>query len=62
MFRKSIFSVKNIKKGDKFSKRNIDTFRANVGIKAINYFRMIGKKAKKNIKKNTPIFENDIIA
>ncbi len=62
IFRKSIFSVKNIKKGDKFSKRNIDTFRANVGIKANNYFRMIGKKAKKNIKKNTPIFENDIIA
>ena len=42
MFRKSIFSVKNIKKGDKFSKRNIDTFRANVGI-TNNYFRMIGK-------------------
>ena len=62
IFRKSIFSIKNINKGDKFSKINIDTFRASVGLKANNYFKIIGKKANKNIKKNAPIYIGDIIS
>ena len=56
IFRKSIFSTKDIKKGEKFSKENIDTFRGLHGLKANNYFKILGKKSKKNIKKNTPIY------
>jgi pseudaminic acid synthase len=56
IFRKSIFSTKNIKKGEKFSKENIDTFRGLYGLKANNYFKILGKKSKTNIKKNTPIY------
>jgi len=61
IFRKSIFSIKDIKKGDKISKSNIDTFRANIGLKANNYFKVLGKKANKNIKKYSPIFKSDIL-
>ena len=56
IFRKSIFSTKDIKKGEKFSRENIDTFRGLYGLKANNYFKILGKKSKKNIKKNTPIY------
>ena len=60
MFRKSIFSITDIKKGEKISKKNIDTFRANIGLKANNYFKIIGKKINKNIKKYSPIHKGDI--
>jgi len=62
IFRKSIFSIKNIKKGEKISKSNIDTFRASIGLKANNYFKIVGKKANKNIRKYSPIFKSDIFS
>tara|TARA_B100001248_G_C27380392_1_gene456626 strand:+ start:384 stop:1403 length:1020 start_codon:yes stop_codon:yes gene_type:complete len=57
-FRRSIFSIKNIQKGEKFSKKNISTFRPCVGIGAKYFFNVIGKKAKKNIKAFLPIYKN----
>ena len=53
--RRSIFAVKNIKKGEKFSPLNIDTLRPSLGLPASRYFFVIGKKAKKNIKTGMPI-------
>ena len=48
-FRRSIYAIKNINKGDIFSKKNIGCFRPFVGLCASNYFKLIGKKSKKNI-------------
>jgi len=59
--RRSIFASKDIKRNDKLSFDNIDTYRPNIGIPAENYFRVIGKKVKKNIKKNDPIYFSNLI-
>ena len=59
--RRSIFASRNIKKNDKLSFDNIDTYRPNIGIPAENYFKVIGKKVKKNIKKNDPIYFSNLI-
>ena len=60
--RRSIYTSKNIKKGEKFSSKNIKTLRPKLGICSSYYFNLIGKKAKKNIKKDTllkkMIFDN----
>ena len=57
--RRSIYTSKNIKKGEKFSSKNIKTLRPKLGICSSYYFKLIGKKAKKNIKKDNPIKKND---
>ena len=54
--RRSIFAIKNIKKGEKFSNKNIGSFRPKIGLGAENYFRILGKKSNKNILKGSPIF------
>ena len=53
--RRSIFSIKDININEKFSKKNIGTFRPKIGICSSQYFNIIGKKAKKKIKYGTPI-------
>ena len=57
-FRRSIFSIKKIKKGEKFSYKNISTFRPEVGLSAKYFFKILGKKAKKNIQINSPIYSD----
>ncbi len=56
IFRKSLFSKKKIKKGERFSEDNIETYRGLYGVKANNYFKILGKKSKKNISKDSPIY------
>tara|TARA_B100001123_G_C15245267_1_gene1000641 strand:- start:558 stop:1601 length:1044 start_codon:yes stop_codon:yes gene_type:complete len=58
--RRSIFAIKNIKKGEKLSKSNTATFRPRIGIDAKHYFDILGKKAKKNILKFSPIYFKNI--
>lgn len=58
-FRRSLFAVKNIKKGEIFSKDNIRSIRPSMGLKPIMYDEIIGKKAKKNIEFGTPL-NNDM--
>ena len=53
IFRISIYAIKNIEKGDKFSSENIKTFRPNLGLSASNFIKIIGKKSPQNIKKNS---------
>ena len=48
-FRRSIYCVKNIKKGELFTKKNIKVIRPNGGLAPKYYFKIIGKKAKKDI-------------
>jgi len=50
--RKSIVALKNIAKGEKFSEANITTKRPGNGISPMYWEKTIGKKAKKNYKKN----------
>ena len=60
IFRKSIYAKKKIKKGETFNKDNIETYRGSYGIKANNYFKVLGKKSKFNLKKDSPIKKNHI--
>lgn len=53
IFRRSIFTIENINKNEKFTKRNIKCFRPKIGLSAENYFNVLGKKANRNIIKNS---------
>ena len=46
--RNSIVAAKNIKKGEKFTIRNLAIKRPGSGISPMNFFKVIGKTAKKN--------------
>ena len=59
-FRRSLYAIKNILKGDKFSSKNIRSFRPNIGLGAENFFSIINKKAKRNIEKNEVLKIKDI--
>jgi pseudaminic acid synthase len=61
IFRRSIFTIKDIKKGQKFNKNNIGNFRPKIGLCSSHYFDVIGRKAKINIKKNRPITRSMIL-
>ncbi len=60
IFRRSIYAIKNIEKGEKFNNLNIKTFRPNLGLGAENYFKLLRQKAPFNIKKNT-VIKKDIL-
>ncbi len=60
IFRRSVYATKHIKKNEKLSEKNIACFRPKVGIGAENYFNLLGKKSKKNIKQFSPIKKNMI--
>lgn len=59
-FMRSLFVVKDMKKGEIFSAENIGSFRPNLGISPKYYNDIIGKKAIQNIKANTPL-KNELI-
>tara|TARA_B100000780_G_C21125595_1_gene456626 strand:+ start:5548 stop:6573 length:1026 start_codon:yes stop_codon:yes gene_type:complete len=59
-FKRSIFSIKKINKGEKFTINNISTYRPKVGLSAELFFKVLGKKAKKNINSYTPIYSSCI--
>ncbi len=54
-FRRSLFAVRDIRKGEIFSEENIRSIRPSNGL-APKYLKdLIGKKAKKSMKKGTPL-------
>ncbi len=55
VFRRSIYAIKDIAKGDSFSKENIRTFRPEKGISAAYFLDILKKKSPINIKKNYPL-------
>lgn len=59
-FRRSIFVVKDIKKGECFDKTNIKIIRPGYGIKPKFYDCVLGKKASGDIKSGTPLSINMI--
>ena len=58
-YRRSIFAIKDILKGEKFTLQNIKVIRPSFGLKPKYYDYIIGKKAKKAIKFANPLhFKN----
>jgi pseudaminic acid synthase len=60
IFRRSIFTIKDIKKGTKFDRNNIRVIRPGYGIAPKYYSKLINKKSPFNIKKEQPISMNFI--
>ena len=60
IFRRSIYALKNINKNEKFSSENIGCFMPNIGLGSENYYKIINKRASKNIKKSEVIKKNFI--
>ena len=59
VFRKSIFAVKDIKKGEKLTTENIRVIRPGYGLEPKYYKEILGQNALCDIKKGTPMkFEN----
>ena len=54
-FRRSIYAVSDIKKGEKFTKKNISVIRPGFGILPIYFEKLINKKSPFNIKTHTPL-------
>ncbi len=58
--RRSIFANSNIRKGERITENNIVSLRPKIGVCSSNYFKILNKKIKKNVKKGDPIFKNII--
>ena len=54
-FRRSIYTVFDIKKGEKFTKKNIRIIRPGYGIQPIFFEKLINKKSPYNTKRETPL-------
>ncbi len=55
IFRKSLFVVENTGKGEKFTPQNIRSIRPGHGLEPKYYSRVIGKTARVELKKGTPL-------
>ena len=55
IFRRSIFVIKNIKKGETLTKNNIKKIRPGYGLSPIYYEKILGRKSPSNFKKNEPL-------
>lgn len=58
LFRRSIFVIKNIKKGEKFSKNNIKRIRPGYGSPPIYYEKLLNKKSPFNLSAENPLKKN----
>ena len=54
-FRRSIYAVSNIKKGERFTKKNIRVVRPGFGIQPVYFEKLINKKSPFDIKCETPL-------
>jgi pseudaminic acid synthase len=55
IFRRSIFTTRNIKKGEKFTKDNVKVIRPGHGLEPKYYNKILNKKSSANISKNEPL-------
>jgi len=61
VFRRSLFVVKDVKKGEKFTRENVRSIRPGYGLAPMYLPKILGKKAKKEIKQGTPLTRNLIV-
>jgi pseudaminic acid synthase len=54
-FRRSIYAISNIKKEEKFTKKNIRVIRPGFGIQPVYFEKLINKKSPFDIKRETPL-------
>ena len=54
-FRRSLFAVKDIKKGEKLTPGNVRSIRPGIGMHPKYYYDILGKTAKQDIEKGTPL-------
>ena len=52
---RSLFVVKDVKEGETFTEENVRSIRPNFGLHTMHYEDILGKKAKKDIVKGTPL-------
>ena len=62
IYRRSLFVVKDIKKGQVFSSENIKSIRPSYGLEPKYMAAILGKKAKRDIKKGTPLSRGLIVS
>lgn len=60
IFRRSIYIVKDIKKGEIFSKKNLKILRPSFGIEPKYFEKILGKPVLENLKKNNPLKKRNI--
>ncbi len=60
VFRKSLFVVQNIKKGQKLTQQNIRSIRPGYGLESKYYDQVLGKTARVDLEKGTPLRLNHI--
>ena len=58
--RRGIWTTKKIKKGEKFTKFNIDVLRPSLGLPASDFTKVLRKKAKKNYQAFSALKKNDL--
>jgi len=61
VFRRSLFAVEDIKKGEKFTLANIRAIRPANGLKPKYLNIVLGRKAKKCIARGTPLIKRDVL-
>ena len=54
-YRRSLYIVKDIKKGQKITRKNMRAIRPGLGLPTKYYNDLLGKEVKKNLSKGTPI-------
>ena len=54
-FRRSIYAVSDIKKGEKFTKKNIRIIRPGYGVQPVYFEKLINKRSPIDIKRETPL-------
>lgn len=59
--RRSLFASKNIMKNERITSENIVSLRPNIGIPSEKYYNVLGKKVRRNINKDFPIYSKDLL-
>lgn len=57
---RSLFYIKDLKKGEKITKYNIQSYRPGIGISPNQFRSLLGKTIKKNVKKYSPVQKKDL--
>lgn len=58
-FRRSLFAVKDIQKGEPFTQENVRSVRPSAGLSPKYYDKLLTRKASRCLKAGTPILEKD---